>query len=209
MKLGLSRVNWSVVFLSTPPVSNLWNQSFFWDPSQTPGIPLPSDCPRTTSPSSYCGLKDRKKKNQHVFDKRPWTFRGVYAQMGHFYLCTFSIESHLLVSQCGFRRDTGTGGGILFHPAQWISNTVLSQRTIHALKSWAAALNETPGEQNVHHTEPRMGNRSGSWAPVAFRMGRWVHNLKNYTSDCAFFLATLENLQTLKFMLPSLFLFFF
>lgn len=97
LKFGVSRVNWTVVFLSTPPVSNLWNQSFFWDPSQTPGIPLPSDCPRTTSLSSYCGLKDRKR---HVFDKRPWTFRGVYAQMGHFYLCTFSIESHLLVSQC-------------------------------------------------------------------------------------------------------------
>lgn len=56
-----------------------------------------------------------------------------------------------------------------FHPVQWISNSVLSQRTIHALKSWAAALNETPGEQYGHYTEQWMEkNHFGSQATVAF-----------------------------------------
>lgn len=54
---------------------------------------------------------------------------------------------------------------------------VLSRRTIHALKSWAAALNETPGEQYVHYTEPWMGNHFGSRAAAAF--GNWMGGLES------------------------------
>lgn len=44
----------------TPPVSNLLIRSFSSGPSQTPGIPPPSDCRRRRSLSSYCGLTDRE-----------------------------------------------------------------------------------------------------------------------------------------------------
>lgn len=40
----------------TDSVSNLLIRSFSWGPSQTLGIPPPSDCRQRRSLSSYCGL---------------------------------------------------------------------------------------------------------------------------------------------------------
>lgn len=40
----------------TDSVSSLLIQSFSWGPSQTPGIPPPSDSQQRRSLSSYCGL---------------------------------------------------------------------------------------------------------------------------------------------------------
>lgn len=53
----------------------------------------------------------------------------------------------------------------------------MSRRTIHALKSWAAALNETPGEQYVHYTELWTGNHFGFRATAAF--GDWTVGLES------------------------------
>lgn len=50
--------HWVVCFTPSPPVSSSLIQSLFWGPSQTPGIPPPSDCQRRRSLSSYCGLRE-------------------------------------------------------------------------------------------------------------------------------------------------------
>lgn len=129
------------------------------------------------------------KKEKGVFDWKAWTFGGFNAQLRHKHLhpCICNLISFIGVTVCGVGLGETRGPGRHFFLT--LLNeflTVLSLRTIQALKTTAAALNETPGDRSVYYTQPGMGKHSGSQSPVAFRTGCWEPHLKNYASDRVF-----------------------